>query len=497
MNVPRVEPCQLPVAERVAVVQAHELHEHVGDEHAQVLDVARLVLERHDLDAGFWRAQPFDGRRRPLPPLRGACFGGNNALLVLVARGVSRRLPRVGLSMLCGCGRRVDAQRWLGRRWRVCGGSSRSRGGALWPLCIHDGGRAEGRRGGLVGRGLLLLVRRVVGGGKARGRVLGAGVGVGVGALRALRRGAGAAAGAVAVAGEERHLLGGLRRVEAPRSLRAHGLEQRRARGRGRGDRGAAGMVRARVGTVTVAVTVTVGVAVLMGGVEGSRGRGRRGEGWRGRGQHRARSRSAVCGSSVELLSCPCRCRSVAAATVAQDHRIQYSAGDEGCWTAAGRLLGGRLWRKSLCRAGVQACRRRERELRCRHPSASWPVCACQARLTKPAAREPCERVCAAPCHWAARPCCKAPMTQTVPSRCLLLLRLRDNRRFAPHFLPFSAAAPASGRSYESTIVISRSSLPPNDSARPTPSWSASMLYAGLETWRHRRAMTFSQTNYR
>jgi hypothetical protein len=42
-----------PVPERLLVVNAHQLHEHVGDQHAQVLHVARLVQKRHNSHVGF------------------------------------------------------------------------------------------------------------------------------------------------------------------------------------------------------------------------------------------------------------------------------------------------------------------------------------------------------------------------------------------------------------------------------------------------------------
>lgn len=47
-----MEARQLAVLQRQAVVQPYQLHEHVGDQDAQVLDVACLVLDGHDL--GVW-----------------------------------------------------------------------------------------------------------------------------------------------------------------------------------------------------------------------------------------------------------------------------------------------------------------------------------------------------------------------------------------------------------------------------------------------------------
>ena len=331
-NVPRVEPRQLTVAERMAVIQAHQLHEHVGDEHAQVLYFTRLVLERHDLDVGFWRAQPFGGRPRHLLFQRGSCIGRHDTLLLLLLLfpwSFPRRSPALRLGVLVGLllllllgdrRLRVNPQRRLGRRWRLRRGS-RNRGGNLCPLCIHDGGRAEGRGGGCVGgrrRGW------VVGGGIASGRVLGAGVGVGVGSLGALRRGRGAA--------EQRHGFGGLRRVEAPRCLGAHGEGAGRV-GAGRGRGAARGMVRR---------------AVAVG--KGGRGRRRRGDGGRRRGQHReAPAAEGPMSPVVVVVRCtilvPAVCGKDAPAAVAQHRHIQYSA-----HVHRGRINGRRLW--SLERRG-------------------------------------------------------------------------------------------------------------------------------------------------
>lgn len=49
MYLPRVEARQLAVLEREPVVQPHQLHEHVGDQDAQVFDVACLVQDGHRL----------------------------------------------------------------------------------------------------------------------------------------------------------------------------------------------------------------------------------------------------------------------------------------------------------------------------------------------------------------------------------------------------------------------------------------------------------------
>lgn len=50
--VPGVEARQLAVLQREGVVQPHKLHEHVGDQNAQVLDVARLIADGHYF--GVW-----------------------------------------------------------------------------------------------------------------------------------------------------------------------------------------------------------------------------------------------------------------------------------------------------------------------------------------------------------------------------------------------------------------------------------------------------------
>lgn len=184
---PRVEPRQLAITERIAIVQAHQLHEHVGDQYTQVLDIARLVLERHDLDTGFLRSRSFGGGRGHLLSC-GVCRHyalrlRRRLLLFSFMRCVSRRRPARGLIVLLllllllvlrvrWC--RLDAQSRLRRRWRLrC--RSRNSDGALCLLNIHDGGRAEVRRRGLVGGGLRWWV---VCGGESCRRVLGTSVGV-------------------------------------------------------------------------------------------------------------------------------------------------------------------------------------------------------------------------------------------------------------------------------------------------------------------------------
>ena len=104
-------------------------------------------------------------------------------LLFSFMRCVSRRRPARGLIVLLllllllvlrvrWC--RLDAQSRLRRRWRLrC--RSRNSDGALCLLNIHDGGRAEVRRRGLVGGGLRWWV---VCGGESCRRVLGTSVGV-------------------------------------------------------------------------------------------------------------------------------------------------------------------------------------------------------------------------------------------------------------------------------------------------------------------------------
>ena len=53
-----MEPRQAAVPKRDFVVETDELHEHVADEHNQVSYITSLVLCRHDLDFGHWRAYP-------------------------------------------------------------------------------------------------------------------------------------------------------------------------------------------------------------------------------------------------------------------------------------------------------------------------------------------------------------------------------------------------------------------------------------------------------
>jgi hypothetical protein len=48
-----MEPCKSTVAQWIPIVQPNQLHEHVGDKHTEVLDIAQFVLQRHDLHVGL------------------------------------------------------------------------------------------------------------------------------------------------------------------------------------------------------------------------------------------------------------------------------------------------------------------------------------------------------------------------------------------------------------------------------------------------------------
>ena len=236
-----MESCQRTVPQRVAVVEAHQLHEHVGDEHAQVFDIARLVLEGHDLEAGLLRAGSLGWRCRHLQD--GAHGGRNGRGLCGSGHALARRRTRTGQCIVCG---RSRLRR--GPQLRLCGLRDGRRGGGNAPLRGRNGSstRGVGRRG-VGGRG------EVAGGrlGAALGDVEGEGEGVlgGLWAVGGGEAGRGVLGAVIHVAplaalgrGGRRRCwrrrrkagLGRGRRVEAPCSSRGHGEARRGGSGRGR-----------------------------------------------------------------------------------------------------------------------------------------------------------------------------------------------------------------------------------------------------------------------
>jgi hypothetical protein len=255
-----MEPRESPVPKRIPIVQAHQLHQHVGDEHAEVLHVAGLVLQGHDLDIRLLGSRSLSGRRRYRCLQDGAGLLGDCRWSSCQTCALARRLPTLRLCILCGRNRL--------RRYphvRLWGLRDDGRGGGRPPLCRRNGGCGQGGRVrlclrpapvgvGSVGAG---VGGRSIGGGQAWRGVLGARIHVA--SLAALRR------------RRERRCrrgccecwLGRGRRVEPPGGGGGHGKAGRMGAG---GCRCASrGMVR------TVARRVECGVRRRRGG-DGGRG---------------------------------------------------------------------------------------------------------------------------------------------------------------------------------------------------------------------------------
>ena len=195
-DAPGVESCKRAVAQRVTVVEPHQLHEHVGDEHTEVFDVARLILKRHDLDAWLLGPRSLSWRGRNLQD--SALLFLHPGWLYFRMRALVRHAATLRLHIVRGRdGLRTYPHLGLG------GLRDDRRGGGIPPRCRHSG-RSAGRR--RVGRFLVLVPVLVEGGdiesdvgagavaglrpvsrGKPRRRVLGARVDVS--SLAALRRG--------------------------------------------------------------------------------------------------------------------------------------------------------------------------------------------------------------------------------------------------------------------------------------------------------------------
>jgi hypothetical protein len=62
-TLPGVKPRQGPISERLLVIDAHQLHEHIRDQDAEVLHIAHLIQIWHDLEIWVMGARSF-GRRR-------------------------------------------------------------------------------------------------------------------------------------------------------------------------------------------------------------------------------------------------------------------------------------------------------------------------------------------------------------------------------------------------------------------------------------------------
>ena len=142
---PRMESCQCTIPQRIAVIEPYQLHEHVGDEHAKVLDVARLVLEGHDLDARLLRSGSLCRRSRHLQD--SARLSRDPRRLYRRARALPRRRPILGRCILRGCSRlRCHPQ------LRLWGLRDDGRGGGNPPRFRRNGRSTQGgRRRGVLG----------------------------------------------------------------------------------------------------------------------------------------------------------------------------------------------------------------------------------------------------------------------------------------------------------------------------------------------------------
>lgn len=113
-QVPRVEARKLSVSERHRVVQPHKVHEHLGDQHAQVLRIARLVLQRHDLDGGVLRPRALSRRHQVPRRVRiGAGAVGPGGALAALPRGRARIVVCQACRLLPHSARALRLRGWL------------------------------------------------------------------------------------------------------------------------------------------------------------------------------------------------------------------------------------------------------------------------------------------------------------------------------------------------------------------------------------------------
>jgi hypothetical protein len=89
--IPGVKACQSFGVKGQTVVDANEFHEHVGDDDAEIPDVAVHVVARHDLDRGLSLCTLGRGL-------------GAGSILVLWCFGRGRKLRRRGQWARVGCG---------------------------------------------------------------------------------------------------------------------------------------------------------------------------------------------------------------------------------------------------------------------------------------------------------------------------------------------------------------------------------------------------------
>lgn len=252
---PRVKSRKSAVPQWIAIIQAHQLHEHIGDQHAKILDIARLVQQRHDLYVGVLGPCSFGRRSRHLQDGTLGLVHHGRLFGVRIFLG---RLPLRGLDVLCrGDGLRIHPQLGFWRLRDDGGGGGVPPRRSLRCCRSSERGRVDGDLGDVdVDVAGVGLGRGVVGGGQAWRGILGARVDVAP--LAALRRRRGRGRKGWHGRGGGEGWPWALGRVEPPCGSGAgHGEAGRGGAGGCR--RASRGMVRARVGHV-----------------EGSRGRGRR-----------------------------------------------------------------------------------------------------------------------------------------------------------------------------------------------------------------------------
>jgi hypothetical protein len=96
--IPRMEPGEGPISERLLIVDAHQLHEHIRDQDPQVLGIARFVQERHNLQARILGPRPFGWRGGHLQD--GAGFWRHSVLLDHRLRALRGSSAALALRML-------------------------------------------------------------------------------------------------------------------------------------------------------------------------------------------------------------------------------------------------------------------------------------------------------------------------------------------------------------------------------------------------------------